>query len=383
MIPPAFTWSHNDNGIRPSAGRIGYGTSRSIAWNLKQSAMKTQERTRGTVRETGSLLFSMLFLTAEEAEGRVRKIKNRARSRIRPYQKSISALVWSTWILPILYILVAAFGDPSLKPAVGAVVTTITFLLFFFTSPVRILSEGLVTSLKDSFIISATYFKNILAIELCVILSVWIIPIENNLSLLFPAVPAAFFLGLLGAAVFKRKAGAVLFTLVMMIPVWFIITQGSLLTALSWLNRDMLLGYFPFVAVAVLLIGLLFALVSRPGTFGVTGVIVVVLFGGLYFLSENVPFIGNKLQSLNLPQVFETKMPADQALIVTSSPPGADVYVNGQYKGRTPLVRVRGEDLDKHVIVSAPGYAPRILEKSDIRNNTFYVSLQPERMGSK
>jgi hypothetical protein len=67
--------------------------------------------------------------------------------------------------------------------------------------------------------------------------------------------------------------------------------------------------------------------------------------------------------------------------MIITTPAGADVYIDRQYKGKTPNVEISEQDLKKAVTLKMPGYKQRIVEPSDIRDDKIFIPL--ERDGPK
>jgi hypothetical protein len=62
--------------------------------------------------------------------------------------------------------------------------------------------------------------------------------------------------------------------------------------------------------------------------------------------------------------------------MIITIPAGADVYINGQYKGKTPNVEISEQDLKKSVTLKMPSYTQRIVEPSDIRDDKIFIRLE-------
>lgn len=65
--------------------------------------------------------------------------------------------------------------------------------------------------------------------------------------------------------------------------------------------------------------------------------------------------------------------------VIESNPSGAEVYLNWNYRGRTPNVSVNPSDKNSVLVLLLPGYKPNIVESLPLQSRLFF-SLEPGRL---
>jgi hypothetical protein len=210
------------------------------------------------ILQTIGLLISLLFLKTEQAIDKIREIKDQIGDGFKPYKRALTVLVWSTLLIPTIFLLIILLGDKSLIDAIGAASALLIAALFLLASPVDVLAKSLC---KGGTAISADYFRNVLSVELCVILSAWIIPLQYSPSTLLPVVAGALLFGLIGVLILSRKIIAVPLVITCLFLVQCYVIPGSCPNIGYWIMtmKDSLSEQYPAL-IAVLIVGLLVAL---------------------------------------------------------------------------------------------------------------------------
>jgi hypothetical protein len=243
--------------------------------------------------------------------------------------------------------------------------------LFLFASPVDVLAKSL---FKGGTAISADYFRNVLTVELCVILSAWIIPLQYSPSTLLPVVAGALLFGLIGVLILSRKIIAVPLVITCLFLVQCYVIPGSCPNIGYWIMtmKDSLSEQYPAL-IAVLIVGLLVALFFNKKAIGIAVTIMVVFLVYCYIFPQHVPIIGDKVKRIesNLTEKIERDVLFSKSLMIITIPAGADVYINGQYN-----VEISEQNLKKSVTLKMPSYKQRIVEPSDIRDDKIFIRLE-------
>lgn len=315
--------------------------------------MKSRDEQMGIIIKTIGLLFSLIGVKTQEA---VQLLSEKVAPKISLYKNSLIILILSTLILPVIFIMVVLYGSSDMTALVGSISFVLTLCLLLLISPFGILAEVVFGGMHGSATRYADIGKKILLVELCVVLFAWIVPIKNNPGYVFPLIVTAVVLGALGAHIFSRKVIIIVLTIVFLFILrafFFPESSKELLKFIPWMDQKVKESVSDFTAPGGLSPG---QKVKDSVTHRTTS------------STPSSPSPGRKGRE------------NDPHFPLASNPSGCKVYVGGHDRGSTPDLQVSKSDIDRGTVVMKPGYKPRIISSTDIKDGKINIHLEPGNM---